>query len=110
MPRLSHSKHRMSRLQVPHLTHQDDIGVLSEHVLQGLGEGNGISLKLPLGEGRLNVGMDVFYGVLYGDYVAPLLLIDVIYHSSQGGCFAATCRSADNNQSALGACQVPDLG
>ena len=81
--RLGGSQGQGYRLQVSHLAHEDDVGVLAQHVLQGSGEGHGVGAQLPLRNQALLVLMDELDWVLDGHDVSLLTLVEVADHGGQ---------------------------
>ena len=92
-------QHRRRRLQVPHLTHQNHVGVLPQDMLQRLGKGAGIAAQLPLGYGTLNRRVNVLNGVFNGDYVAAFIMVQMVNHGRLRGALAAAGRPGDYYQS-----------
>jgi hypothetical protein len=70
VPGLGDGERGADRLQVPHLADEDDVGVLPERVLEGLGEGLGVGPHLPLVHRAVLVPVDELDRVLDGDDVA----------------------------------------
>ena len=73
----------LDRLQVPHLAHQDHVGVLAEDVLEGGGEGAGVRTDLPLVHHRCLVMMEVLDGILDGHDVHGSFVVDHVEERRQ---------------------------
>ena len=88
-------------LQVAQLAHQHHVGVLAQAGLQGAGEALGVPAHLALVHERALALVHELDGVLEGDDVAALGLVDVVDHGGQGGGLAAA-RGAGDEHEALG--------
>ncbi len=71
---------RLNRLQVPHLTDQDDIGILPEDVSEGRGKALRIGVDLPLIDDAFLVAMEVFDRIFDRDDMAlfSLLILSIM--------------------------------
>ncbi len=80
----------LERFHVAQLADQDDVGVLPHGVLEGLVPILGIQADFALVDVRLLVGEDEFDGVLDGEDVQRLAVVDVVDHRGDGRAFAAS--------------------
>ena len=99
--RLGGQQGRIDGVQVAHLAHQDDVGVLAEAGAQAPREGRDVHPDLPLADGALLVLVEVLDGVLDGDDVLPAVGVDVVEHGGQRGRLAAPGRPGDEDEAAL---------
>ena len=76
---------RLDRFEIPHLTHQDDVGVLTQDVLQGVGERMRVGPDLPLVDHGTLVVVQVLDGVLDRHDVDVLLAVDHVDQRGQAG-------------------------
>ncbi len=88
-------------LGVPHLPQEDDVGVLAQGRPQGTVEGPGIEADLALAHRSPLVLVDELDGVLDGEDVGALLLVDVVDHGRQGRGLAAPRHPGDEHQAPL---------
>ena len=82
---------------VPHFTHEHDVGVFPHQGPQGFVEGQTVDANFTLVDVGFVVLEQVFDGVLDGDDVATLSLIDVLQHRSNGGRLARTGHPGKQN-------------
>ena len=85
------------RFQVSHLSHQYNIWVLAEYMLQGTGKRPSICTKLSLREYTLLILMHKLYRVFDGDDLAFLFLVQIVYYRSKGSRFATSGWPCDHN-------------
>ena len=96
--RLRQRQHRRDRLEVAHLPHLHDVGVLAQRGAQGAGEVEGVRADLPLHHDRATVAVDVLDRVLDGDDVDRPFAIDPVDHGGQGGRLAGAGRAGHQDQ------------
>ncbi len=65
----------LNRFDVAHFADQNDIGILPQHILQGLTEGGGVGAYLSLIHNRFFVLMDKFDRVFDRHDVSLMMLI-----------------------------------
>ena len=72
MARFGNGERRLDGLEIAHLTEQDDIGILPQHVLERGGEGLGVGAHFALIHQAAFVRMHELDGILDGYDVDPL--------------------------------------
>jgi len=91
---------RFDGLAVAHFADQDHVRVLTQGAAQRVGEALGVDVDLALGDDALLVAVEELDGVLDGDDVVGLVLVDVVDHRGQRRRLAATGGPGDQNQAA----------
>jgi hypothetical protein len=92
------------RLVVAQLTDEDDVGVLAERRAQGSGEVDGVEPHLALGDRGALAAVEELDGVLHGEDVHRLGLVDVVDDRGQGGRLARAGRAGDEDQAPVRSC------
>jgi hypothetical protein len=72
-------------LQVPHLPHQDHVGVLPQHVLEGLGEAVRVRPHLTLVHDALLMLVQELDRIFHGHDVCGALPVHDVHHARQAG-------------------------
>ncbi len=97
---LRDGQRRTHCLEVPHLSHQDDIRILAERVLQRRGEALGIGSDFPLIDETALVPVDELDRILDRDDMALPLLVDLVDDRRQRSRFARAGWAGHQDQSA----------
>ena len=87
-------------LGIPHLAHQDHVGVLTQRAAQRLGEAGRVAPHFALGDQGLLVGVPVLDRVFDRQDVFPGIAVDVIDHRRQRARLAGPRRPGDQHQPA----------
>ena len=98
VPGLRGGKGGLNGLQIPHLPHQNHVRVLPEGGPQPGGKAPGIPAHLPLVDDAAFGGVDVFNGVLQGEDVLLLPLVNPLQDGRQGGGFSGAGLPGDEHQ------------
>ena len=97
-------------LFVPHLAHQDDLGRLAQCRPQGQREAGCIAMQLALMDDAVLVGMQEFDGVLDGQNMVVMLLVDHVDDRRQGGGLSRPRRARRQHHSVSQGGDVPEFG
>ena len=100
MPRLRRQDSRGDGLVVPHLSDEDDIGVLPQGTSKRLSKGNGVGSYLPLIDEALLVPNQVLNGVLDGDNMCRPVHVHMLDHGRQCARFPGPRGAGNQDQSA----------
>ena len=106
--RLGGGDRRRDRLEVSHLTHQDDVGVLPQHVLEGRSEPVGVGTYLALVHDATLVLVEELDGVLDGHDVRLALGVDHVHHGGERGRLPRARRAGDHHEPSREAGEVGD--
>ena len=87
------------RVEVAHLTEEDDVGVLTKGAAQTVGEAVHVGAHLALVDHRGLVEVQVFDRVLDGEDVTRLLLVDLVDHRGERRALARTGGAHDEHES-----------
>jgi hypothetical protein len=98
---LRRRERELDRLQIAHLANQDDVRVLAQSGPQRRGEGPRVSSHLALVDQAFLTGVYELDGVLHGQDVRLLGLVDVIDERRERGGFSAPGRARDHDQALL---------
>ena len=98
----------LHRFEVPHFANEDDVGVLSHHVLERTGEAEGVGPDFALRDDALPVLVDEFNRVFDGHDVPAEVRVDMMQHRGHSRGFAAACGPGNQDQPPLFFRQVPD--
>ncbi len=99
---------RRDRLQVTHLTDQDDVGVLAQDVLERLGEPVRVGADLALVHDAPLVLVQELDRVLDGHDVPVTLGVDHVDHGGQRRRLAGTGRAGDHHEASLEPREIGD--
>jgi hypothetical protein len=86
------------RLQIPQLADQDDVGVLAQDVLEGVGERLGVLADLALVDQAVLVGVEELDRVLDGHDVVVALPVGQVDQAGQGGRLARAGGPGDQHE------------
>jgi signal transduction histidine kinase len=106
--RLGRGQRHADGVEVPHLAHQQAVGVLPDGRLDALGEASHVLPQLALGEDRAVVGVHEFDRVLDRDDVIGESPVQAVEHRGERRGLAAPRRSRHEHQSALGRIEAGD--
>ena len=88
------------RLQIAHLTDENDVGIFAERVLEGGRERVGVSADLALVDDAALVAMDELDRIFDGDDVPLPLAVDLVDHRGEGRRFSRAGGTGDENEAA----------
>ena len=97
---LGHGEGDLDRLDVTHLTDQENVGVLPQGRAECPVERGAVKPDLPLADGRQLVVMHILDRVLNREDVACTRLVDAVDDGSQRGRLSRAGRPGDQNESA----------
>ncbi len=80
----------VDRLQIAHLTDQDDVRVLSKRRPYGFGKGKCVIAHLAVIDEASPVGVEKLNRILYGDDMSIPVLVDIVNHRGKGGGLSAS--------------------
>ncbi len=95
---------------IAHFTDQDDIGVLAQNGLHAQLKGWSVDADFSLVENRFNIGVVELNGVLQGDYVLVMVMVDPVEHGGHGGAFAGAGGTANEQDAVFVAAQGRQAG
>ena len=98
MAGLRQGEGELNGLEVAHLAHQEDVGVLAECRPQGTLEGGAVGPDLSLRDGGEAVLVDVLDGVLDGQDVHRTRLVDAVDDRGQGGRLSGAGRAGQEHK------------
>ena len=98
--RLGQRQRQLDGLEVAHLTHEEDVGVLPQGRAQRTLEGGAVGPHLSLGHGREAVLVDVLDRVLDGEDVHRPRLVDAVDDGGQRGRLPRSGRTGQEHQAA----------
>ena len=107
---LGRGERGLHRLDVAHLTDEDDVGVLAQHPLQRGVEVGGVGADLALVDDRALVGVQDLDRVLDRDDVPVVVVVDEVDHRAERRRLARTGRSGDEDEAALVIGELADDG
>jgi hypothetical protein len=96
--RLGHGQRRLDRLEVSHLTDQDDVRILSENVFERLLEALRVRTDLALIDHTPLVVVQVLDRILDRHDVLVSIVVDLVDHRCQRGGFAGARRARHQDQ------------
>ena len=98
---LSSGDSSSDRLEVTHLTNEDDIRVFTEGRVESVCERICIAVELTLVDHSAVMRIDVLDRILDRDNMSCLILIDVVNDSSHGSCLTGTRRTCNKDDTVL---------
>ena len=98
------------RLEIAQLPDQDDVGVLAQDVLEGVGERLGVLADLALVDQAALVAVEELDRVLHGHDVVLALPVGQVDHAGQGGRLARPGRAGDQHEPPGQAGEAAHLG
>ena len=110
MPRLRGGEGRLDGRHVPHLTHEDDVGILTQGGPQGARERQRVDPHLALDDDARSVLEEILDGILQGHDVELSLVVHPVQQRGDGGGLALARRSRDEHETALELGQVDHGG
>ena len=107
MAGLGGGKRRGDRLQVAHLAHEDDVGVLAQRSAQALGEARRVGAELALVDQAALVVVQEFDRILDREDVFVARGVDLVEHGGERRRLARAGGTGDQHDSAGQACHRP---
>ncbi|OPZ77296.1 MAG: hypothetical protein BWY79_01233 [Actinobacteria bacterium ADurb.Bin444] len=98
MPGLGSGDRGGDRLQIPHLPHQNHVGVLAQNGLQGSIERFGVGPDFPLIHHAVLMLMEELYGILHRHDVLRPRLIHFVYDGRECSGLSRSGRAGDKNE------------
>ena len=99
--RLGRRQPNLDGLQIAHLAHQDDVGILAQRSPQRRGEREAVCTNLALGDDGALVPHQELHRVLHGNDVAVAVLVDVVDDRSERGRLSRTGCAGHENEPAV---------
>lgn len=91
----------LDRFEVPHFSHDDDVGVFAEGGAEGAGEGLGMEADFAVSDVAALGGVHEFDGVFEGEDVVVAVFIDMVNHGGHGGGFSGADGAGDEDEAVL---------